>query len=660
MIKKRLLLTALAATLCPLSWARDISASWKVSNGPKKQMKLDIFQAENINFTLTTTDFNLSSADAVVWEIVGWTDYTNAYCAVTGTVSDAASGRCSFVLTPEQSNLESKSYRGFVRAMQLDGNEITRQTVLAHQYIHIEWSPDSRNYAMVGPLTTPLVYNTATVDAIEASLNTQISAVQTSLQSVSNQFAAALASIPPDTDTQLTETQVDDFVANNGFATTAELTAAIASATPENYDSVSAAALSAIQSEIDPAWHAGTNAIYSAIANATDTNAVSRDDLDGDWFYPAWFDWSFEAVPIDLPDSSSLSTNNDVIVATEIYNSSATDYSIDWSNMRCTNELCSPVVTSADESVAVISDGSVHYVAAGTATITATLGDFSRTAPLEMSVYSLTKYIVQNVLPGSAAAAFSSGITSRQTDGSDKAVYSVYDHSTPHYVRNQDSWVAGIDLTCVSPWNSYGGRTRAGTLIGSDCMICAYHYPIPVGTTVRFVTADNRIIERTVLSRSGSSAGDYMVERLSSPIDAADITPAMMVPDDYTDYMPYPYSYQTARLVLWVDQFEQAYSGALRSMDAISYTDSLTYFKGAVPGDSGSPVLLVTDDAGAVPIFVGTYWWAGGGIGSNARYSTKIRTVAESLGCDMSSIRSADFAALGFTKFILDPPTLGQ
>lgn len=96
-------------------------------------------------------------------------------------------------------------------------------------------------------------------DATQAATDAQLVAV-------SNTLAAAIDALPPDTDTHLTETQVDGYVANNGYADAADLSAEtsartaadaalaadIAAATPVNYDAVSTAALSALQSESDP------------------------------------------------------------------------------------------------------------------------------------------------------------------------------------------------------------------------------------------------------------------------------------------------------------------------------------------------------------------------------------------------------------------------
>lgn len=41
-------------------------------------------------------------------------------------------------------------------------------------------------------------------------------------------------------------------------------------------------------------------------------------------------------------------------------------------------------------------------------------------------------------------------------------IFSSQDHDTPVYIRSVTCWSKDIDLTCCSPWNSYGGDGVGG------------------------------------------------------------------------------------------------------------------------------------------------------------------------------------------------------
>ena len=87
------------------------------------------------------------------------------------------------------------------------------------------------------------------------------------------------------------------------------------------------------------------------------------------------------------------------------------------------------------------------------------------------------------------------------------------DHSNKAYVRNPEVWCNDIDsITAISPWNSTQGRHRAGTLISPQHLLFAAHYQLGVGASVRFVTKDNQLVERTVIARK-TLAGYLVMDR---------------------------------------------------------------------------------------------------------------------------------------------------
>jgi hypothetical protein len=157
--------------------------------------------------------------------------------------------------------------------------------------------------------------------------------------------------------------------------------------------------------------------------------------------------------------------------------------------------------------------------------------------------------------------------------------FSTMDHDNTNYVRNIDFFLANVDLTCVSPWNSRGdqnaankrglhkGQFRTCTAITPRHLIAAQHYsPYSSSpqTTVRFITQDNQVIERTIVGQRSVSFTDelaYPVYWTRSFTDRynenpstlyADtvilqlnedlpntITPAKFLPPDFQNYMPF-------------------------------------------------------------------------------------------------------------------------
>ena len=601
-VKSRKLKFRLAALcLCaffPLSLfsaQRDLVENRRVELGQSKKEPHKFFQAESVQLTGTYTQFgrpvDLSGTNTVVvWEIQGWSDYTNTYAISTGLVNQTLSNTVTFSLTPASANLPAATYLGFVRALQSDGTNLSEVAVLSYQTIAVEWSPDSRNYNLVGPITSPAYYPasviTNLIDRVEA-----------------------LEQQPP----------VDT-----------NLTAVVTKATNDI---------------------AGLTSDLSDLSGA----AVRRSDLDGGWYYPDFFSWSFYQTAIGAPDLVTLRTNDDAVITVSVFDNVGGSYDIAWSGLR-SEDFSLPSVTSSPSSVATATVYRVYYVANGTATVSAAIGSFSRTTNLVFTLSGRTNEVVTGCVTGSAVCAFAAGIDSRLTDGADKAVYSVQDHAATNYVRNPDSWVADIDLTCVSPWNSTGGRLRAGTLIGEDCILFAEHYRLATGAVIRFVTSSNTVVSRTVSSRQRAGETDFMVGRLSSAISTNEIRPARLEPENSNLYMRQTIlGYGNLRPVFWIDQYENAivadsplYASLTPSTNAVR----VLYNKTPVSGDSGSPVFLVASNQ--PPVLISTLFQTTGGfpISQNA---SLIREAAAALGCATGTILSASFSDMGFTNY--GPPS---
>ncbi len=623
---------------------RELNEKWKVDVGQKQKQPIKFFQAESVRLTETFTQ-NGSPLDMtgtntiVVWEINGWADCTNTYAICTGTVS-SASNVVSFTLNSELSNLPASNYLGFVRALQADGTNLSQVAVLAYQTISVVWSPDSRNYNLVGPFTYTIMGPQGPPGETGPQGPPGTNGIDGAIGPQGPQG-------PPGTN------GVDGAIGPQGpqGETGPQGPQGIQGPAGEGVDTNLTARVSAVESDL------------SNLSAAS----VLRTDITGGWYYPDWFQWSFTPAADGTPDSTSTLTNNDVVLTRSIYSAMGGSFDINFSGLRSA-DFTEPVVTSATPSVATATVNKVWYVAPGTATVSAVIGDFGRSTNLVIDLLSsLTNDTVTGCVPGSAVCAFVEGIDSRLGDGTDKAVFSVQDHAATNYVRNTNSWVADIDLTGVSPWSSNLGRFYCGTLIGSDCALFASHTllwnaTLPVGGTIRFITSDNRVIERTMVSRAQVSYTDFTLVRLSAAISTNDCRPALLLPADQAEYMAYSGSYGELRPFLWVDQYENALCANTtlinQNCTLRESTNSVRslYSKLPVVGDSGSPMFLVL--SGSRPILISTLSSTLGGP-SVGYYNALIRSTAAALGCATGTICDADFSAMGFTNFYPKPPSPG-
>jgi hypothetical protein len=182
------------------------------------------------------------------------------------------------------------------------------------------------------------------------------------------------------------------------------------------------------------------------------------------------------------------------------------------------------------------------------------------------------------------------------------------------YVRNTACWCADMDLTCLSPWNSDGGNNKAGTLISPRHILFAKHYRIATGATIRFVTADNQVVERTMTTRQDVADADLCLGLLDSDVPST-IGFARVLPADILDYMPGA-AHRVAGLLL--DQEEKALVGDLTAQSFNSFatpTDPqrLAFNEEIIGGDSGNPAFLLIDTGNGVEPVLATTWTGGGG-----------------------------------------------
>lgn len=188
-------------------------------------------------------------------------------------------------------------------------------------------------------------------------------------------------------------------------------------------------------------------------------------------------------------------------------------------------------------------------------------------------------------------------------------IFTSQDHTTPSYTRNTSFFLSSHveALTCASPWNSVGGKNRAGTAITKRHAVLAAHYPYGAETTVRFVTSDNTIVTRTVVQASrvlhnGQDTDVWMV-LFDSDLPAS-ITPCKIFPSDFETYLPAGVasdSYAATDLPLLATDFEE--KGIVLDVLTEGTGTRIDFFYGEptlpnrsafydpiISGDSGNPV----------------------------------------------------------------------
>jgi hypothetical protein len=315
-------------------------------------------------------------------------------------------------------------------------------------------------------------------------------------------------------------------------------------------------------------------------------------------------------------------------------------------------------LSSSNELVATVDvSGEVHYVSDGTCLIVG-VSEAIGTSPsqrAEVEIVNTTatpdEYTYYEYVddPGSVREDASAAVDDRiAVGGVEKNIFSTQDHATPNYIRNANCWAADLDLTCISPWNSYSSYLRAGTLISPRHIIYANHFSIPNGTTIRFVDSENYVVTRTLISSLRVGATDLRVGVLD--VDVTECTFAKILPgDDWADYIPNN-GYKIPALVL--DQEEKALVDEVMYITGINNATGFKipadatrklFYESIIGGDSGNPSFLIINNQ----LVILTVWHYGlAGSGDSIVYNKSgIESAMTSLGGGYTTLTEIDLSS---------------
>lgn len=260
-------------------------------------------------------------------------------------------------------------------------------------------------------------------------------------------------------------------------------------------------------------------------------------------------------------------------------------------------------------------------------------------------------YDFVSFVPGSLRDAVNADMTNRLATGAITPFRSV---TWPDLQRNPSAWIGDMDITCVSPYNSTGKWTFAGTLITPQHFVFSSHWPKTTNTfsgldgeTLYWLDKTNGVHARTC-TMARAVYKDLSVGRVDSPLPPS-ITPAKIIstndwskfrgvycakqrwlqggPADMIAVHFRPFQLRAVRLPFDGEEYTNLAWWAM-SDPTLRYSDlhSRTNFVG---GDSGSPILLNLSGETVLALTLSS----GGGGGPNiATLADKIEETMETLG----------------------------
>ena len=220
------------------------------------------------------------------------------------------------------------------------------------------------------------------------------------------------------------------------------------------------------------------------------------------------------------------------------------------------------------------------------------------------------------------------------------------------FVPNTNFWLRGVDFSCVSPWNSGGGRLRAGTAISKRHVVLASHFSLWKGVRIVFVGEDGGVCPCYIENTRKVGKTDILIGLLNAEL-TPNIHPAKILPEDCEKYI----GTGEGLPVVTFNQHEQA---LLTESEAI-VTNGVpkkgfrsrkpgderrrAFMKMIVVGDSGNPSFLLVD---GTPILLYCLHGHGYGCGSGPSifaYRREVQAAMDEL-CPGYKLEAFDFAQM--------------
>ena len=215
---------------------------------------------------------------------------------------------------------------------------------------------------------------------------------------------------------------------------------------------------------------------------------------------------------------------------------------------------------------------------------------------------------------------------------------------------NPRFWLKGVDFSCASPWNSGGGRVRAGTAISKRHIVFSKHFPLWKNVRIVFVGEDGGECPCYIEATKEIDQSDIVVGLLNAEL-TSNIKPAKILPPDYVKYI----GDGAGMPVVLFNQHEQVVLSSLQNistngvkpyaMRCVAPGDRSNdpFRKAIVGGDSGNPAFLLIGNE-AILLFC----LQGGGCGSGSAlhlYRHEIQQAMNNL-CPGYKLETFDFSRL--------------
>ena len=227
-------------------------------------------------------------------------------------------------------------------------------------------------------------------------------------------------------------------------------------------------------------------------------------------------------------------------------------------------------------------------------------------------------------------------------------IFSKQDHTHKIYIRNTHCWAYGLDLSCISPWNSNSHTRKAGTLLSPRHAVWARHYNIHVNSTLRFVDQNNNVFDRKIVktrsipNRSNSTSSrayltgyDMVIGFLDSDVPSS-VSFAKVLPKYFQRFEPTKSYVRLPTLCTdyeekaLVDDFARQYNNMGYLLRPYTNTTRYEYYEPKIVGDSGNPCFFIVDNE---LVFLFVFTFGGAGAGTSIQYHhDDVNQIMRSLG----------------------------